>query len=232
MIKIFRCELRRLLFNKFFVALLLITMFFSWRTLTGETILGVANTAPFSPWSFGSYLSSVSPLLHITLLFFLTFLFSPQERRVRVLTSATPVNPARYFLTRCAAIVTGWLLLALAVLLLGCFFYWKLFHFSAFLSLLAPALLALLPSFVLFLGLGAVLGQLHASLLYALMLVSLLLRFTPLSGGGFFLSYPASLGILDPPFSVSADFLITQIICVVSGALLLVFSLRRVLRHA
>ncbi|NLJ86477.1 MAG: hypothetical protein GX322_08550, partial [Firmicutes bacterium] len=48
MIKLFGYELRRLLFNKFFIGLLVITGLYSYQILSGDIIVGVANTAPFS----------------------------------------------------------------------------------------------------------------------------------------------------------------------------------------
>ena len=47
MFKIYYYELRRLLVNKFFLCLLLITAFYSYQTMSGEIILGIADTAPF-----------------------------------------------------------------------------------------------------------------------------------------------------------------------------------------
>ena len=61
MFKIYYYELRRLLVNKFFLCLLLITAFYSYQTMSGEIILGIADTAPFSGWSYGVYLAKVLP---------------------------------------------------------------------------------------------------------------------------------------------------------------------------
>ena len=71
--------------------------------LHAVTILGVAHTAPFSPWSFGDYLSRMMPLLWLGMLFFLTFYTSPQARRAAILMDATPMPPKLYALARCAA---------------------------------------------------------------------------------------------------------------------------------
>ncbi len=86
MVKIFRYECKRLLWNKFFFGILAVTLFYGWQVLTGATILGVSHTAPFSPWTFGDYLSRLLPLLWIGVLFFLTFFTSgagggPQSHR-------------------------------------------------------------------------------------------------------------------------------------------------------
>ena len=79
--KIFRYECRRLLWNKFFIGLAVVLLLYGAFVLHAVTILGVAHTAPFSPWSFGDYLSRMMPLLWIGMLFFLTFYTSPQARR-------------------------------------------------------------------------------------------------------------------------------------------------------
>lgn len=234
MTKIFRYELRRLLCNKFFLALTAVTLYFAWRTLTGETILGVSYTAPFSAWSFGAYLCSVLPLLLVSLLFFLTFLFSAQEARVRVLTDATPADPIRYLLTRLAALGTGVLLLALGVAALGCAFLWRLFGVSGGLPLLAAAVLALLPPLLLFLGLGAALATLHPAAPYVLMLAAVLLGRAQLLGGTFFYDRPAALaeqGVLDPAFSVPAATLAGAAAMCVLGLALLAVAARRTLKR-
>ena len=73
MIKIFRCECRRLLCNKFFIGLLAVLLFYAGQVFYAVALPGVAHTAPFSPWSFGAYLGRLLPLVwavsytHLTL---------------------------------------------------------------------------------------------------------------------------------------------------------------------
>ena len=55
--KVIQYECKRLLWNKIFFGILIICLFLSFSLLHGEILMGVSNTAPFSPWSFGSYLS-------------------------------------------------------------------------------------------------------------------------------------------------------------------------------
>lgn len=105
--KIFLYECKRLLWNKFFAGLVLVLLFYGWQVLRRVTILGVSHTAPFSPWSFGDFLSRMLPLLWIGALFFLTFFTSEKARRAAVLTDAAPLLPRRYALARCAAALTG-----------------------------------------------------------------------------------------------------------------------------
>ena len=63
--KIFKYELKRLLVNKVFAVLLVITAFYSWQVLDREIVMGVAYTAPFSQWSYGAFLGNILPLLSI-----------------------------------------------------------------------------------------------------------------------------------------------------------------------
>ena len=114
--KIFLYECKRLLWNKFFAGLVLVLLFYGWQVLRRVTILGVSHTAPFSPWSFGDFLSRMVPLLWIGSLFFLTFFTSGKARRAAVLTDAAPMEPRRYALARCGAALAGTALLALAAL--------------------------------------------------------------------------------------------------------------------
>ncbi len=90
--KIFRYECRRLLLNKFFAGLVLVLLAYGAMVLESATILGVSHTAPFSPWSFGDYLSRMLPLLWVGASFFLTFFTSGRARRAMALTDAAPMD--------------------------------------------------------------------------------------------------------------------------------------------
>ena len=128
MSKIFRYECRRLLWNKFFIGLAVVLLLYGALVLHAVTILGVSHTAPFSPWSFGDYLSRMLPLLWIGMLFFLTFYTSPKARRAAVLTDATPMPPRQYALARCAAALTGGVLLSLLCMGEAAVFYGRMFQ--------------------------------------------------------------------------------------------------------
>ncbi|WP_460277904.1 hypothetical protein [Clostridium sp. CTA-5] len=62
---LFKYELKRLLLNKFFLGILIISALYSHQVMCGDIILGVANTAPFSGWSYGVYLGKILPILLI-----------------------------------------------------------------------------------------------------------------------------------------------------------------------
>ena len=206
--KLFWYELRRLMGNKFFLGLLLVSAFFSFWVMEGEIILGVANTAPFSPWSFGAYMAKSLPVPVIALLFFISFLYSKQEQAVKVLTVATPIRPLRLRLLRYGAIGVSFLTIFLVPLGYAVWFYGTTFHFADFGSLISPLLFTLLPVLFFFWGLGLLAGRLQPALVFALMPAALLLTLLPLPaawdlyGTAFFTGYPQTLSVLDPAFSV------------------------------
>ena len=225
--KIFRYECRRLLWNKFFIGLAVVLLLYGAFVLHAVTILGVAHTAPFSPWSFGDYLSRIMPLLWIGMLFFLTFYTSPKARRAAVLMDATPMPPRQYALARCAAALTGGVLLSLLCMAEAAVFYGRMFHWYSWGSLLLPALVTLLPALVFALGSGWLAGQIRPWLVYVWMAVPFLCMALPLPdalgiwNGHFFSKYPLALGTLDPAFSMPAAVLIVQCILLAAGIVLL-----------
>ena len=229
--KVMRYECKRLLWNRFFVGLVLVLLFYGWQVLSTTTILGVAHTAPFSPWSFGDYLSRMTPLLWVGVLFFLTFFTSPKARRAAVLTDAAPMPPHRYALARCAAALTGSALLALICLAQAAVFYWRYFGWCGWGELLLPAVLTLLPALIFALGSGWLLGRLRPWLVYLWMPLPFLLQLLPLPellslwNGRFFSQYPLSLGTLDPAFSLPGGMCLVQSGLLAAGVVLLTAAL-------
>lgn len=208
MSKIFRYELHRLLWNKVFFAILAVCLAYGYLTLSGEIILGVSHTAPFSPWSFGYYLSRLLPVICLGELFFVSFFTSRHERRVAELTGAAPADMRSYALVRCCSVLLGTLILAASVIALAGAFFYHLFHWSDFTSWLLPAAVALIAPLALCLSLGWTLGRICPALVYAVMALPFLLTLLPLpqslsfSLDGFFTQYPLASKTLDPSFIV------------------------------
>ena len=233
MYKIFGYECRRLFCNRFFAGFVLALLFYGWQVLNRVTILGVSHTAPFSPWSFGDYLSRMLPLLWAGALFFLTFFTSAAERRRAALTQAVPVKPSVYGLVRCCAALTGTALLSLAAAVLAAVFYRSLFRWQDWGSLVLPGLLTLVPLLVFALGSGWLLGRLRAWLIFPWMLLPVLLAALPLPealglwNGSLFAKQPLELGILDPAFSLPGEAIAAQGILLLAGAALLAAGLLR-----
>lgn len=232
--KIYFYELRRIIRSKFFWGLLAICLFFGWNTLRTTVIRGVAHTAPFSPWSFGAYTARLLPLLSVALLFFEWNQCNEKSKRFQILTDATPARQGRYLLTKCAAAVTSWLLLAIGVTALGIAFLVALFGSSVSVGTLLPAAaFALLPSLVFLAGLGMLAGSLHPSLLFVLMAYALGAGFLPvpmsfdLYGYSFFSEYPLTFALTDPAFSMPSGMAVSRIVFLLAGAVFLLLAVWR-----
>lgn len=233
MAKLFRYECKRLLWNKFFFGILAALLLYGHQVLSGATVLGVAHTAPFSPWSFGDYLSRILPLLWMGTLFFLTFFTSPKARRAAVLTDAAPMAPGRYAAARCGAALAGTGILALAGLLEAAIFYGTYFGWFGWESLLLPAAVTLIPALLFALGSGWLLGRIRSWLLYVWMPLPALCMLLPLPealglwNGSFFSEYPLTLGTLDPAFELPPFAAAAQCLLLAGGVVLLALGGRR-----
>lgn len=231
--KLLKYELRRLLLNKFYIGLLVITGVYCWQMLAGTIIRGVGYTAPFSGWSYGYYAASVAPLLSITLLFFLTYLYSPAEKRTAQITEATPMDPRVQLAIRFGAMCIGYAVQVLLVVGVSLVFYGSFFGFSGFSTFLMPAVLVLVPCFLVTLGLGAVVGRVHSALLYVLMLVMLVASQVSMpaaidfTGGAYFYSTPVTLPVGvdgEPAFSISGGFALARAAIAALGVLLIIWG--------
>ena len=241
--KIFGYELRRLLCYKLFFGILLVSLGYGWLTLTGSVIRGVAHTAPFSPWSFGYYLSQTLPLICLGELFFLAFFFSKEERLLRPLTQATPVRQRRYTTLRCCAVLTATAVLCLCIVALAIGFYVSLFGWMNYGELVLPALLTLIPPIIFCLGMGLMLTRFSYALIYALMAAVILLTMLPLppainfSLSGFFSQFPLTIGTSDPAFHIPGWLAVSKMTLVILGSALTVIATgkqkgTRVSKHA
>lgn len=230
--KIFRYELRRLLWNKLFFGILLVSLGYGWLTLTGSVIRGVAHTAPFSPWSFGYYLSQTLPLICLGELFFLAFFSSREERLLRPLTQATPIKQKQYMALRCGAVLTATAILCLCLAALAILFYIWLFGWMNYGKMILPSLLILLPAVVFCLGIGLALCQFHPALIYLFVAVIFLLSLLPLpstvsfSLSSFFLQYPLTLNILDPAFQIPLPLILQRCAYSILGILGIIYANR------
>ena len=139
-------------------------------------------------------------------------------------------DPRRYALARCAAALVGVALLCLEALALAALLYARLFGWTDWGSLALPALVILAPPLVFALGSGWLLGRLRPWLLYVWMLLPFALAALPLPealglwNGGLCTSYPLTLGMLDPAFSLPAAAWAVQGLLLAAGVLLLLVA--------
>ena len=140
------------------------------------------------------------------------------------------MRPWQYALARLGAALTGTVLQSLAVLLLSAVFYARMFRWYSWGSLFLPAAISLIPALVFSLGSGWLLGRLRPWLLYVWMLLPFALAALPLPealglwNGGLCTSYPLTLGMLDPAFSLPAAAWAVQGLLLAAGVLLLLVA--------
>ncbi len=234
MIKLFAYELKRLLINKSFFTMLLIIAVYSFYILSTSTILGTAGTAPFSAWSYGAFLNGVLPLMVVILLFFVSFLYTKQEKQVQALTTATPFNPRLYRLLRLIAIAAGYTLLCAVITIISMIFYALVFRFTNFLNFIFPIIVTLVPTFLFIVGVSMLLGRKSVYLVYACMVIFPLLIALPfpvaqdLFGYSFFSTYPLALSIAEngePLFTLPLAFVLYKMSYSVTGIGMIAASL-------
>jgi len=227
--KLYRYELKHYLTGKVFLILAVITGVYSWFTLTSDTILGVANTAPFSPWSFGGYLASVLPFCLACLLALTAMMYSADAKLTEEIAAATPTEGRRRALLRLGAIYTGFILLLMMIVVLALVFYYRVFGVMNVCSLIAPLVFTAIPSLFFVTGFAMNLGRINSGSIYALM--ALLMLYGLVSGGSalpgvldlfgnsFFRSFPKIIDGIDPAFSVPAGMLISRLVFTLFGLL-------------
>ena len=230
MSRLFKYELKRLLINKFFLGLLIISAFYSHQIMCGDIILGVANTAPFSGWSYGAYLAKMLPILLVALLFFISFLYSKQEKKVQALTKATPINQFRFQMLRYGTIIIAFVLISAVPVGYSFWFYKVNFHFTNFGSLIFPSIITLLPAMLFMLGLGTFGGRCHKAVVFVLMVVIILINYIQLPygvdlfGSNFYANYPASLDVVEPDFFIPTEVIRGKFIYGLVGIVMMLIS--------
>jgi hypothetical protein len=95
-IKILKYELKRIIFSKMFVITFIIALLFSVINLYTIIIQGISGTAPFSQWSYCTFLCDINTIILFILMLSCTGLFSRNEQSVREITSCTSLPPKKY----------------------------------------------------------------------------------------------------------------------------------------
>ncbi len=222
MFKIFYYEFKRFVINKLFLGLSIIQLIYAAILMNGEIIYGVANTAPFSPWSFGTYMGKLSPILLLSLLYLISSLFSKKEQSVLHITNITVIDKGKYYLVRIIAIMISYIILVSISVVFGIVNNYIIFNIGLNIEILKTVIISILPSFLLILGLGLYIGNVNPKYIVILMGIVVLAynplnKFIDLYGIKFFSEYPYSLNILDPSLQLSKSFLISRIAHIIIG---------------
>lgn len=165
-LKIMKYEMKRLLLSKVYLVLLLITGWFSYNVLKTKTIYGLNDTAPFSEWSYSSFLLDINPFLLVIVLMFCTYIFSKKEEAVKTITMTTKIKPTTYFCIKSITIAVAYFLTVTVVIAISFIFYNRVFQFNNFGQFAKPILLILIPSVLFVSGIGMFIGNINGNLLY------------------------------------------------------------------
>lgn len=215
-----------MLWNRIFFGLLVVNGLFAWFVLSLDIIQGIAYTAPFSAWSFCTYIGKTLPLAMATVLLLLSSYYGRKQKQLETLTLAAPVTASRQQLLRTAAAGVCFLLIFLVTACLAAYFYAALFRFTDFAAFLLPSLLLALPCFLFLAGLGQLLAGLHRSLLYLLTAAAFVLGYCgpqttlDLFGARYFSSRPLTLPVGadgEPAFALTASFCAARLLYLAAG---------------
>lgn len=173
-INIIKHEIRRLVFNKKYFYMTLILALFTSDILLRLVIHGEYGTAPFSKWSYSSFIAMISPMLMIILVLLCTSVFSEKEMKIRKIIYSTPITQMRYYIVKAASIYIAFILATLVPIIMSLIYYGILFKFYDYSTFIKPILFFLLPISILALGGCMFIGKLSIKLLYALIPFSFL----------------------------------------------------------
>lgn len=186
---IFKYELRRLLLSKEYLLLLAAALIYSFSLLRSMVVFGTNYTAPFSQLTFCTYVSSVSPILLILLLVLCARQFTASERRAMAIIDAAPMPFSTFKAIRYGAIACAFLIVMVLSAVICFIFYWVVFDYTTFGSLIASDFILLLPSALMVFGAAMLLGNKKTALVYVLLAAVLII-------GVFGVSLPAYIDIL------------------------------------
>ncbi len=234
--KIFKYELKIILAKAYVPAMTVIALLYAWFLLSSETILGVSDTAPFSGWSFGTYLGSTVLISMLISLFLLANAYSERQKRVEILTDVTGFPTKHRMLVKSGIIGGYFLVLNLLFLILGCVFLMIFFGRIHLITYLAEYLLISLPCLFVILGMGNCLGRIHRNLICLFMGAILILDFVAptlsvdANGAHYYKAMSAALETMngqETPFVWKASYLLSRLAYLLVGIATWVISLNR-----
>lgn len=234
-VKILKYEFKRLVFSKVYAAFLAVAVIMTYSILSGRIMFGTAYTAPFSKWSYSSFIGSINPFLLVMVLFFCSHIFSNKELSVRTITLAAPISVPKYFILKCISIVLAYAAALVIVVFESFTFYALVFRFYSFGDFMGPIFLFLLPPVIFALGLGIFLGSFKGVLLYMLIPLTFILGNSGFNLplwidpflSGFINGFPYSLqadASGEVPFALPAEISTSRAILIVFGIALIAIT--------
>ncbi len=240
MSKLFYYELKRLLLRKWNFGFLAVLLFYAFGLMQSEIIMGIANTAPFSPWSFAVYFAKLMPILLTGLVCFLSFFCSEQEKRAEQLINSVCLFPKKQKLVRLLAALTAFLFSVCCAAGVAFGIYGKVFGFTDFFSLVPAGVAVILPPAALVFGVGciAATAEKHADkAVFALCIPILIpaffheISYLDWYGIRFWGDYAASFSTADPLFSLPPAVLLIQSAVTLTGFFLFIVAEKKKMKR-
>ena len=229
-------ECKRIVKTKTYLFLTVISLAYSIFVLRTQTLFGAYNTAPYSQWSFISYLHTIMPMLYAILVILISQQFGKKEKQIQMLTLSTQTSYRVQKTGKAFALgIIFCMNLVLCVVAMYLYFAFTLKHIASF-DLLLCALLFALPQFLLIAGLGLWFASYNANAVYLLLIVITFLTIANIRLpmiidfiGNSILAIPATsipnAGVI--PYVIPPAYLFSRIGFAVIGMLLLIFACRK-----
>lgn len=233
--KIFYYELRRMMYGWMFPILLVLNGGYAWYILTTDIITGIAYTAPFSVWSYCTYLGKTLPVTVTTGLLILAGYYGKRQKQADILILAAPVTAAQHLAVRTAVAGVCYLACCLVIVAEAVIFYGGFFQYYDYAAFLLPSCLLMLSCFLFPMGMGHLLAGLHQGMAYLFAGIVFASGFAVLDQGldlfcaGYFSGRPLGLTAGqggEPEFFIEPVWLAARCFYILSGAVLFLGMLR------
>ncbi|MGE5652758.1 MAG: hypothetical protein ACM3ZQ_00635 [Bacillota bacterium] len=231
-----RCELKRLRADRRYLYSLLVIVLLTWDILFRLISGGLYRTAPYSQWSYSTFISMVSPMLVTMIILLCSKLCSQHDQATQPIIRATSYSMPFLWMVRATAVLIMYSTTLTLTVGMALTYYAVIYGQTSFSSFAIPTLVMALPAALFFLGLALVIGRWSGSMAYALIPVAVLAGFVNLDlppwldffGNNMLATYPAMAaarsGGMPIPFVLPTSFTISRWLLTALGCTLLLVS--------
>lgn len=242
MINILVYEIKRIVWSKKYLYILLLIVASTYDSLTRLITGGYMGTAPFSDWSYTLFLNLIAPLLMVSMIFIISSTFNDKEMRARSIIFSSPISQTQYYILKSSAVFVTFIFTSLVPILMSFIYYKTMFGYNEFGSFIKLIFTFLFPTFIFFLGLSMFLGKINIKLIYGLLPIAFLMgalnlgnnmvpMWADIFGNNFFDMYSFSMLIGREmevvPFELPNSFIYTRLEFILLGLMFLVFTCKR-----
>lgn len=168
MINLLRYEIKRIVWSKKYLYIVLLIAASAYDSLTRLITGGYMGTAPFSDWSYTLFLNLISPSLMVAMIFIISSTFNDNQMRARSIIFSSPITQTKYYILKSFAAFVTFILTSLVPISMSFIYYKIMFGYGEFESFIKFIFIFLLPTFVFLLGLSMLLGKINVKLIYTL----------------------------------------------------------------